>query len=180
MKSISCLFLTAAVTLSLCACGGSNSTTNSATTEASTAQTTAIANPVEEYTTIADAAEAAGFTFDVPESIGTYGNRSYLVIAGNTSEPIIEVAYTKGDSAANAYEYYARKAAGSSDISGDYNEYAEISTIEANGINYTLKGNNGVVNVATWENDGYSFAFGAYGDTALTADEVIGVVSQIF
>ena len=51
-----------------------------------------------------------------------------------------------------------RKAPGSDDISGDYNEYAQSDTVSAGGLVVSMKGERDLVHLATWTNDGYTYA----------------------
>lgn len=62
---------------------------------------------------------------------------------------MIQVFYGDGEN-----EVCVRKEAGAGDISGDYNQYAQVKT--ENGV--TLKGENGLVMVAIWERGGYTYA----------------------
>ena len=45
---------------------------------------------------------------------------------------------------------FVRKEAGDMDISGDYNIYAEESTVTVGAYSVTLKGNDGMVSTAIW------------------------------
>lgn len=173
--------------LSLTACNGSSPDAADTSTETdSTPSSTQIASPITEYGSISEAADAAGFAFDVPESIGTYGNRAYLVISAGTDDALIEVSYTKTGAAADATatdardEYIVRKAAGSLDVSGDYNDYAEVTNVDTDAACYTLKGNDGLVNLVTWERDGYSYSFAAYGGAALASADAEEIASHVW
>ena len=55
-------------------------------------------------------------------------------------------------------EICVRKEAGSGDISGDYNQYAQAKTVEVNGSSVTMKGENGLFMVAIWESSGYTYS----------------------
>ena len=124
-----------------------------------------IANPLVQYgsdTTSLDAAqEAVGFTLTVPGSVTP---EDYIVINGT----LLEVNFTGG---------YLRKAAGSGDISGDYNEYADAETVTANGREVTLKGNNGKVMLAIWTDGDYTYCVGLDGGASKT--EVLALVNEI-
>lgn len=69
------------------------------------------------------------------------------------NDEMIQVIYQNGDSSVTV-----RKEAGSGDISGDYNQYAQSETVEVNGATVTMRGENSLVMVAVWENDGYTYA----------------------
>ena len=51
-----------------------------------------------------------------------------------------------------------RKSKGEEDNSGDYNEYAEVRTLEADGFSVTVKGENGTYRLAIWQRGGYSYS----------------------
>ena len=70
-----------------------------------------------------------------------------------------------------------RVQAGSEDVSGDYNNYAEISTVTINGCDVTFKGNDGTVSTAIWTNDGYSYAVSA--DVPISAETMTALITTI-
>ena len=51
-----------------------------------------------------------------------------------------------------------RKAPGTDDVSGDYNEYSDVKTIPVGGLSVTLKGEGGAYVLAVWSADGYSYS----------------------
>ena len=51
-----------------------------------------------------------------------------------------------------------RKAPGTDDVSGDYNEYSDVKTILVGGLSVTLKGEGGAYVFAVWSADGYSYS----------------------
>lgn len=129
---------------------------------ASDDETVQIPNPLIEYSTLADAEAAAGFDFAVPDEIDGNAPTTYIVIDGSG---IIEVIY--GDNTISL-----RKAAGSGDISGDYNSYTEVGA-GVGDVSITLRKNGEKVISAIWENDGYTYALyssdGISENTATTA-----------
>lgn len=73
-----------------------------------------IPNPFAEYETLADAARAAGFTITVPDAANGSDRQVFQAIQGE----LLEVIYRRGgDETARI-----RKAPGTGDISGDYNQ----------------------------------------------------------
>lgn len=68
------------------------------------------------------------------------------------------------------------KAAGSDDITGDYNDYSETDTAEANGSTVTLRGEDGMVKAASWQKDGYTYAIDA--TEGLPAETVLKLVEE--
>ena len=128
-------------------------------------QQTGLANPREEYGSdmgsLDAAQEAVGFTLTVPGSITP---ENYVVISGVT----LEVDFDGG---------YIRKAKGSEDISGDYNEYDTIKTETAGGKEVTLKGNAGKVMLAVWTEGDYAYCAGVT-DGVAEAD-MLSLVNEI-
>lgn len=108
-------------------------------------ENTQLANPVEEYGMSADslekAQEAVGFEIALPGSIAA---ENYIVINGE----ILEIDFDGG---------YIRKAKGSDDVSGDYNDYEDVKTADVNGRNVTLKGNDDKIMLAIWADGAYTY-----------------------
>ena len=90
----------------------------------------AIANPWSQWSTIAEAEAAVGFSFGLPEVIAN----SYKAASISTmNKEMIQVIY-RSDSA----EVCIRKQSGEGqDISGDYNQYETCTEIICNGITVT-------------------------------------------
>ena len=109
-----------------------------------------IPSPFIEYQTIQEAEETVGFNVMLPKNLpeGYTQNTIYVI-----ENDLIEVNYLKDEN-----EICFRQGKGDSDISGDYREYDEISTIMMDELEITTKGNNGKVNVATWTNGEHTFA----------------------
>ena len=47
---------------------------------------------------------------------------------------------------------------GTEDMSGDYNVYPAVQTVEEGGVSVTCKGDGDTVSLALWSRDGYSFS----------------------
>ena len=126
---------------------------------------TKIANPVEEYGSDEESLESAekhvGFRLDFPADIRA---DQYIVISGK----ILEVDFEAG---------YIRKAAGSDDISGDWNEYAETAEKDIGGKTVTLKGNGGRIYLAIWTDGGYTYCVGML--DGVTEDRMASVVEAV-
>ena len=69
---------------------------------------------------------------------------------------LIHITYY--DSEADGNRVVLRKAAGVDDISGDYNEYPTVSTVDYNGVNVTMRGENDTFSGAIWTVDGASYS----------------------
>lgn len=122
-----------------------------------------IPSPFTDRATLADAAKATGFSLIAPDQLEGYPQRMIQTM----NDEMIQVIYQNGDSSV-----FIRKEAGSGDISGDYNQYAQSKTVDVNGSTVTMRGENGLVMVAIWENSGYTYAVtsdAGMGAAAMTA-----------
>lgn len=126
-----------------------------------------IPNPWQEYKTVSEAANAAGFGFNAPEKIGKY-TVSYV----QAMDGIVEVTYADGGS-----EFCVRKGTGTDDISGDYNTYKNISEKKIGGNTVTLRGNGDGVNSSVWTDGSYSYSI--YSGDELTAAFIEDIISSI-
>lgn len=66
-----------------------------------------------------------------------------------------------------------RKAADKGDISGDYNEYAQVKTVDG----VTIKGEKDAFALAVWEKDGYTFSVNV--TEALSQTDMLALVASI-
>ena len=107
---------------------------------------------MKECKTLEEATKLAGFPLSVPESIDGYQNR-VIEVNPDPENPMIQVLYQNSSS-----EILIRKAAGSNDISGDYNQYSETEVTSVDGVSVTVKGNEGKRNLATWTRGDYAFS----------------------
>lgn len=117
---------------------------------ADTSDLTQYCNPYAEYDTLAEAEKAAGFDITVPDSYGGYTEPYYAVIEGK----ILEVQYYNGDDRGMVI----RKSRGSEDISGDFNEFDNITETEVNGNTVTIKGSGDEFSLALWVSGDYSYS----------------------
>jgi len=69
-----------------------------------------------------------------------------------------------------------RKAAGSEDISGDYNVYGETKSVGVGDRDVTMKGNGGTVSLALWTEEGYTYAVTS--DAGMSPEAMENIVSQ--
>ena len=107
-------------------------------------------NPYAEYDTLEEAENTIGFEISVPDSYGGYTEPYYAVIEGK----ILEVQYYNGDDRG----MIIRKSRGSEDISGDFNEFDNITETEVNGITVTIKGSGDEFSLALWVSGDYSYS----------------------
>lgn len=171
MKKLIALTLCTVMTLAMAACGAKMIGDDPAAWEPVTNEDVEIPSPITEYETLEEAVKAAGFEFSVPDTISGYENRQFMTIG----QEIIQALYSNEDELSQlsddelndinweevdftSNDLCIRKSVGNDDISGDYNEYAEINTISINNLEITTKGNEDTVNVAIWTNNGYTFA----------------------
>ena len=107
-------------------------------------------NPYAEYDTLEEAENTVGFEISVPDSYGGYTEPYYAVIEGK----ILEVQYYNGDNRGMVI----RKSRGSEDISGDFNEFDNITETEVNGNTVTIKGSGDEFSLALWVSGDYSYS----------------------
>lgn len=148
MKKWMTFALSAVMVLSLAACGQTASQTRPE--KAAGESTVEIPNPFADCETLEEATGITGFDMAVPETLEGYDRPTVQVMSGT----MIQVVYRndKGESVS------IRKAPGSDDISGDYNEYAQNDTVSAGGLAVSMKGEQDLVHLATWTDDGYTYA----------------------
>lgn len=114
-----------------------------------------IANPFVDCDDFDVAAELAGFAISVPETVDGYPLRLIQAVDGD----MIQVFYATGDLADEAAQrVLLRKAVGSEDVSGDYNEYAEVFEQDVGGRTVTFKGDGSLVYLAVWTDGSYSYS----------------------
>lgn len=115
-------------------------------------ESVAAVNPYQEVNSLQEASKITGFDMKVPESIGEYNNQLISVIGGK----IIEVRYLSSDEKDTGI--IIRKSRGDEDISGDYNTYSTNITENIYGKDVNLRGDGEKIFVATWTEDGFSYA----------------------
>ena len=118
-------------------------------TDPSSMSAVQLPSPFTSHTKLAEAAKVVGFELTVPEKAGGSPRRDIETMSGE----MIQVFYGNDEN-----EICVRKEAGSGDISGDYNQYAQAKTVEVNGSSVTMKGENGLFMVAIWESSGYTYS----------------------
>lgn len=111
--------------------------------------TVQIPSPFTDHDTLTEAADAVGFALSAPEQVSGSSLRAIQTMDSG----MIQVFYGDDDD-----RICIRKALGSEDISGDYNVYAQITAVDADGISVTMKGENGLVHLAIWTSGGYTYA----------------------
>ena len=163
MKKLLTIMLSVLMVAGLSACSKKDTTETetdpvetTATTETTapteTEETTEIANPWVDCKDGQEAAQVAGFEFEVAESLGTDG--VYRAVEGQ----IIEV--TLGNELNVPFTF--RKALGidAADLSGDYNEYENGGVLQVGDVSVTYAGTGeDSINVAYWTIGDYAYSF---------------------
>lgn len=161
MKKLFAVIMMLLTILSLAACGSS--------TDSDEPDIIGMPNPFTDFNTLAEAEKQTGFYITLPDAIGSSNNKIYRAM----NDEMLEVIYVNGEDETGRI----RKARGSEDISGDYNEYAETETVSVGGIDVLLKGDAGLVKLAVWTNDGYAYSVSS--EAGMTADEMMALVSAV-
>lgn len=167
IKNVMILFLCLAVCASLAACKSTGADTAS-TSKAKATTKEQIPDPWTNCNSLDEAIKISGINISVPDSIDGYPTIIYRAMKDST----VEIIYRNGNE-----EIRVRKAAGSDDISGDYNNYSQTKIISSGDISVTEKGNNDKISLATWTNGNYTYSITF--DPAVTSDYVQNTAAQI-
>ena len=127
-----------------------------------------IPNPFIDCASLAKASQVAGFEMRAPEAVGDYDRVSISAIDGE----LIDVLYENGDNTVRV-----RKGAGTEDVSGDYNSYAETAVSQVDGMEVTMKGGAGRVNLAVWTNGEYTYSVSA--SAGMSRREMADLIREI-
>lgn len=198
MKKMIALALSAVMALSLVACGGKGNTVDdnanivgddpatwepTITIDSEQKSDIEIPDPFSVCSSLEEAAQNAGFSFNVPEAVDGYTQRIIRTMAGEEGSAMIEVIYQNEidgkENTDSADEIRMRKANGDEDISGDYTEYSETSSLTVENIQVTVKGGHGNINLATWTDNGYTYSIGVYSETGITAEEMSDFIAAV-
>lgn len=198
MKKMTALALSAVMALSLVACGEKGNTVDdnativgddpatwepTITIDSEQKSDIEIPDPFSECSSLEEAAQNAGFSFNVPETVDGYAQRIIRTTAGEEGSAMIEVIYQNeidgNESTDSADEIRMRKAKGDEDISGDYTEYSETSSLTVGNIQVTVKGGHGNINLATWTDNGYTYSIGVYSETGITVEEMSDFIAAV-
>ena len=155
MRRVISAVLALSAAFSLTACAGRN-VVNGQPDDGNAAQVAELPNPFQEFRTYAEARDAVGYDFAAPEKADGYPNVSYGVMDGGE---MFQIVYSNG-----AESVTARKAPGGGDISGDYKQYAQESSVTTPGLpDVTLKGDDALAFLALWTDAerGYAYSLAA-------------------
>ena len=106
-------------------------------------------NPFADVNSLEEASKIAGFDMSAPNSVDGYNGMAIQAI----EKDLIQVIY--GDQGHNVY---FRKAVGIEDVSGDYNQYKDVSTKSLYGKELTVKSEDEKTYVITWTDGQYSYS----------------------
>lgn len=181
MDAFSKAALAGALALALAGCGaagtdsagGSSSSAGAGPSSASSSSesSTSIANPIEDFDNLPDAAARAGIDMVAPETAKGLAATAYECIPGE----FVQVIY--GDAEAGT-AVSVRKGADEQDVSGVYETYDSTDTVVVNGTTITCQGNGGSISLATWVANGHSFSIYDAGD-GMTFDDVYAIFSEV-
>ena len=168
------ILLMSVLCLAIIACGKKEETKQETaeTTNVIQKESTQIPNPFVEVKNLDEASKIAGFSLEVPETYEDYKKQVIQAIEND----MIEVIYLEEES---GYEgLRIRKAKGTDDISGDYNEYRNVETVKVGDYDVTEKGDEGNIFIATWTDGTYSYAIDT--DRAeLNAEDITNLIANI-
>ena len=168
------ILLMSLLCLAIIACGKKEETKQETTTETTNVtqeQDYGVPNPYEIVDTLDEASKIAGFTLSVPETYGDYKKQVIQAI----EDDMIEVIYFNDT---DSEGLRIRKAKGTDDISGDYNEYKDVEIVKVGDFEITEKGSEGSISVATWNDGTYSYAIDV-AEASLTKDTIANLISNI-
>ena len=168
------ILLMSVLCLAIVACGKKEEAKQeiAETTNVTQKESTQIPNPFVEVKNLDEASKIAGFSLEVPETYEDYKKQVIQAI----EDDMIEVIYYDENSEHEGLRI--RKAKGTDDISGDYNEYKDVETVKVGDFEIIEKGSEGNISVATWNDGTYSYAIDV-AEASLTKDTIANLVSNI-
>ena len=174
MKKLTVLALVVAVLMTACASlnstqSSTNEETESSSLPASSSSNPQLSNPFVDCNTLEEAETLAGFTVTLPDTIPNWNGESIIRAMENS---MIEVVCKMEDDTLTI-----RKGAGTEDISGDYNSYETSQEILSGGKTITVKGNSGIIYLAIWTVEDYSFAVRT--NSGFSQEEILNIISAV-
>ena len=169
------LLLCISIGAALTACGNeakSIGASDAVQSASEVSEQTQIANPWVDAENQNDAQQQAGFTIQLPSALpAEYGAPTFRVIP----DDILEADYAGNGDA----EICIRKAVGTDDPSGDYNQYSGSQQMTVGDVEVTMKGNDGGVSLAVWQDGNNAYSIGVYNAAGITAEEMAQMVSEM-
>ena len=158
------ILLMSLLCLTIVACGKKEEAKQEAAeiTNVTQEQDYGVPNPYEIVDTLDEASKIAGFNLSVPATYGDYKKQVIQAIDNDTDNEGLRI----------------RKAKGTDDISGDYNEYKNVETVKVGDYDVTEKSDGKNIFVATWTDGTYSYAIDI--DRAeLSKEDIENLISNI-
>lgn len=153
--------------MALAGCGGGGDSSSAAADSGSAG----VPNPLVNYKTVEEAADAMGQPVKVPETmVWGFARRSIDVIDGR----ILQISY-EGEK--KSMITYRTAAIAEGDISGDYNEYPQENELTIGELTVLTGGDGDLISLAVWD-DGemtYSLSF----DTPVAEDVLNAIVGSL-
>lgn len=167
------ILLMSLLCLTIVACGKKEEAKQEAaeTTNVTQEQDYGVPNPYEIVDTLDEASKIAGFNLSVPVTYGDYKKQVIQAI----EDDMIEVIYFNDT---DNEGLRIRKAKGTDDISGDYNEYKDVETVKVGDVEVTEKGSDGDIAVVIWNDGTYSYAIDA-GEAKLNSEAIANLIANI-
>lgn len=167
------ILLMSLLCLTIVACGKKEEAKQEAaeTTNVTQEQDYGVPNPYEIVDTLDEASKIAGFNLSVPATYGDYKKQVIQAI----EDDMIEVIYFNDT---DNEGLRIRKAIGTDDISGDYNEYKDVETVKVGDVEVTEKGSDGDIAVVIWNDGTYSYAIDA-GEAKLNSEAIANLIANI-
>lgn len=134
--------------------------------EASSEVDTQIPSPLTEHDTLTALEQAVSFPIQQPAMPDGYAVSSLTDI----NQSVAQITYQNGDQ-----EIVYRVGKGTDDISGSYEDYSNKCTLEIEGVNVRLRGEQDF-HVAAWHNNG--FAYSVYAPAGLTTAQISQIVTS--
>ena len=159
MKKYLALVLSACVLLAFAACARQPQPAISTDTQQ-------IPNPWTDYASLDEAEAAAGFDLAIPDAVDGCSEKQVRALDAD-GDKMIEVIYASGENEIARI----RKAPGAC------NAYAEQTELTSGDAAVTMKGADGLVQLAIWQADGYTYAVSV--ENGLTADAMAELVAQV-
>lgn len=143
-------------------------TESEAEAEAGAAQ---LPNPFVDCDTSKEAASVSGVTLTVENPITGYRLTGYRATKNGLTEMLYSNQFDSEE------QLSIRKASGQEDISGDYNEYENVTNVAVDGVSVTMKGNGKPIYLATWEQNGYSYSVSS--EKGLTQAKMSNIIRNV-
>ena len=127
-------------------------------------------NPFTDNDTLEEAEKNAGFFIQVPDKIGGVSATAFR----NLGQEMLEVIYYNGEQEVARI----RKSLDNKDNSGNYVGYAEIQNKKIGDRDVTLKGNDGKVVLAIWNDGAYGYSI-SVDEQGVSLEEMTALVEVV-